>query len=205
MRKIGRIAGVVLAAVMLAGCAGGVYRTYYETGVQASVSRGWTVTDVRVVVPEELTVSEARTYVPDADIVWREDPPGDRKAQIAKILREAVLRAAAPLDGPRPVRIELSVARFHALTFEAENASVNGGVHNVDFTLQVVDARTGAILAGPEFIEAATPAFSGAEAITRRLQGETQKSVISRHVAATVAGWLGIGPDVRGEFSRWGD
>jgi hypothetical protein len=38
-----------------------------------------------------------------------------------------------------------------------------------------------------------------------RRKGITQKSMISNHVAATVAGWLATGPDNRGEFSRQGN
>ena len=38
-----------------------------------------------------------------------------------------------------------------------------------------------------------------------RRKGITQKSMITNHVAATVAGWLGLGPDNRGEFSRQGN
>ncbi len=191
-------------ALLLSAC-GGVYQTSYDAPLDPAVTRAWRVTDVQVVVPPSLTVSEAASLVPRADIVWREDAPGDRKAQIAVILREAVRRGASGLRGGHPVVINVQVARFHALTFEAETRLSDSGVHNIDFTATVLDARTGAVLAGPTFIEAETPAFSGEEARRRRAAGETQRSVITNHVAATVAGWLGIGPDNRGEFSRLGD
>lgn len=196
------ILGVV--AFMLAACSGG-YRTYYENQIDSGVSRGWRVSTVTVSVPDELTVSEALTYIPRADIVWREDPPGDRKAQISAVLRNAIQRGASGLRGPRPVRLVVTVNRFHALTFEAEATNYNGGVHNLDFNVAVLDARTGAELVAPMRIEADVPAFSGAEAVQRRLNGETQRSVITNHVSATIAAWLGIGPDNRGEFSRAGD
>lgn len=38
-----------------------------------------------------------------------------------------------------------------------------------------------------------------------RRKGITQKSMITNHVAATIAGWLGLGPDNRGSFTRQGD
>jgi len=195
---------LLVAAVLLAAC-GGTYRTYYAAPVDASVSRGWKLADVSVVVPETLVVSEEKSLVPRADIVWREDPPGDRRAQVAAIMREAVRRGAAGLPGSQPVRLQIQVTRFHALTFEAETRLEDAGVHNVDFIATVVDARSGAVLAGPEAIQAETSAFSGAQAKRRRAAGETQRSVITNHVAATVAGWLGIGPDNRREFSRLGD
>jgi hypothetical protein len=199
-----KFAGLTLAVALLAACVS-IYETAFDAQLNPAVSRGWNVTDVQVTVPAELVVSEERSLVPDADIVWREGPPGDRKAQIATILRDAVMRGAAPLNGPTPVRILIEVTRFHALTFEAETRLSNAGVHNVNFIVTVVDARSGAVLVGPEDIQAETPAFAGAEAVRARLAGRTQKSVITNHVAETIAAWLGIGPDNRRTFSRLGD
>lgn len=205
MGRLSKLGAFLALAVVLAGCAA-TYRTYYAGRIDPAVSRGWRVADVAVIVPETLSVSEEPSLVPKANIVWREDPAsGDRRQQVATIMRDAVQRGASGLRGPRAVVLQIQVTRFHALTFEAEKRLSNSGVHNIDFVATVRDARSGEILAGPEAIEAATPAFSGAAAVAARAQGQTQKKVISAHVAATVAGWLGIGPDNRGEFSRLGD
>lgn len=195
----------LVSPVFLAACIGGSFRTYYPEAVPADVSRGWRVADVRVSVPETLVVSEAKSLLPTADIVWREDPAGDRRAQVATIMRNATLRGASGLRGSRAVVIEMTMLRFHALTFEAETRMSNAGVHNINFIAQVVDAGTGAVLAGPVEIEASLPALSGAEMRAARARGETQKSQITAHVALTMAGWLGIGADPRGKFSRSGD
>lgn len=197
---------IALGMIILAlGACSTVYRTYYEDRLEADVTRTWRVTDVAVTVPEELTVSEARTFVPVADIVWREDPPGDRKAQIAAVLRNAIQKGVSGLRGQRPVRLQVQVNRFHALTFEAEATHYDAGVHNLDFFVTVIDEHSGSVIAGPERIEADVPAFSGADAVQRRLNGETQRSVITNHVALTIAGWLGVREDNRGEFVRAGD
>lgn len=193
------------ALLLAAGCVGGAFRTYYAAPIAGEISRSWRVTDVRVSVPQSLSVSEAKSLLPDADIVWREDPPGDRRAQVASIMRNAALRGASGLRGARPVVIELTMTRFHALTFEAETRLSNAGVHNIDFIATVVDAATGAVLAGPEPIEASLPALSGAEMRAARARGESQKSQISANVARTIAGWLGTGPDPRKDFSRSGN
>lgn len=194
------------ATLALAGCIGvETFETSYDAPVSASVSKGWRVVDVSVSVPETLTVSEEHTYEPDADIVWREDPIGDRHPQVAAIMKAAIAKGASGLKGPRPVRLMVTMTRFHALTFEAESLNIAGvGVHNVNFTISVVDARSGAVLAGPTAIDAAMPALTGAEMIKARVRGESQKSQISAHVAATIAGWLGIGPDQRDSFVRAG-
>jgi hypothetical protein len=68
----------------------------------------------------------------------------------------------------------------------------------------VVDARTGEVLVPATAIRAETPALSGEQMREARRNGQTQKSMITNHVARTVQGWLAIGPDNRGEFSRQG-
>jgi hypothetical protein len=200
-----RAALLGLSAALLSACvSGGTFKTDY-TPIPANVSTAWRLAEVRVNVPKSLKVSEAKTLLPSADIVWREDPLGDRHAQVGKIMEAAVLRGAQGLRGSRPVIIDITVSRFHALTYEAELSNSDWGVHNVDFTAQVFDARTGEVLVGPTAIRAETPAWSGARMKEARRMGVTQKSMITNHVAATVAGWLGIGPDNRGTFSRQGN
>lgn len=199
--------GLALAAVLLttACIGGGTFRTWYEAPIAAEVSRGWTVTDVTVSVPEGLVVSEAKTILPKADIVWREDPPGDRRAQVADIIRNAAERAVSGLDGAQKVQMNITVTRFHALTMQAETRLDNVGVHNINFVAWITDAKTGVILAGPDPIEAELPALAGDDMRAARARGETQKSQISAHVTRTIAGWLGIGPDPRGSFTRSGN
>jgi hypothetical protein len=155
-------------------------------------------------VPEALVVSEEASIFPKADIVWREDPAGDRKAQVSRIVRDAARAGGAGLRGGRPVYLDVSVRRFHALTFEAERFLSVSGVHDITLVVQVTDARTGEVLAGPAQVEASLPALSGNEMIQARLRGETQKSQISAHLRRVFAGWLGIGPDPRGGFERLG-
>ncbi|MBL9061901.1 DUF6778 family protein [Tabrizicola sp.] len=194
-----------LTATLLSACVGGgTFKTEYDP-VPAALAKSWRLAEVRVSVPKSLSVSEAKTLLPNADIVWREDPLGDRHAQVGKIIQNAVLRGAQGLRGSTPVIISVTVTRFHALTYEAELSSSDWGVHNVDFIAEVVDARTGAVLLPATKIRAETPAWSGARMKAARAKGVTQKSMITNHVAATVAGWLGLGPDNRGTFSRKGN
>lgn len=182
------------SALALAGCSGR-FKTWYAEPLPPEVTRGW-----RVVV----TVSEAKRLEPSADIVWREDPPGDRHAQVAAIMENAIRLGAKGLHGSRPVILQATMSRFHALTFEAETRLSNSGVHNINFVIQVLDARSKEVLVPPVDIDAALPALSGQQMRAARARGETQKSQITYHVAQTIAGWLGTGPDVRGSFTRMG-
>ncbi|WP_374372090.1 DUF6778 family protein [Tabrizicola sp.] len=195
-----------LSALLMSACVGGggKFETDY-TPVPADLAKSWRLAEVRVSVPQTLVVSEAKTLLPRADIVWREDPLGDRHAQVGKIIQAAVLRGAQGLRGSRPVIIDITVIRFHALTFEAELSNHDWGVHNIDLVAQVVDARSGAVLLPATKIRAETPAWSGERMKAARRKGITQKSMITNHVAATIAGWLGLGPDNRGSFTRQGD
>lgn len=74
------------------------------------------VEKINVIVPKSLLVSEANRYYPSGDIVWREDPPGDRHAQVAAIFEDAMARGAAKVQGDVPIIIDIQVLRFHALT-----------------------------------------------------------------------------------------
>ena len=200
-----RFALLGAASLLLSACVGGArFKTEYDR-LSPDVTRAWRLADVRVTVPKTLTVSEAKSLLPNADIVWREDPLGDRYAQVARIMDDAVTRGAQGLRGARPVFIDVTVTRFHALTFEAERRGQSWGVHNIKFTAQVTDARTGQVLLPPTPIRAELPALSGQQMREARQKGITQKSMITNHVARTVAGWLGTGPDNRGEFSRQGN
>ncbi len=191
------------SVVVAAGCVSTTFRTDYQP-LDPQMTKDWTVTRVSVQAPRSLSVSEARSHLPNADIVWREDPAGDRLAQVERIMTDAIRAGARPLKGKRPVAIEATVTRFHAMTFEAESLSFQTGVHDVEFDARIVDARTGQPLVAPTHVNASFPAMTGARMAMARSQGDSQKKQITRRVAAAVAGWLGVGPDVREVFPRLG-
>jgi len=202
MRKFFLIAA---AAVALASC-GQSWKTDYSDVIDPAVSRGWRVTAVNVTVPRTLTVSERETYAPDADIVWREDElgPTDRYQQVDAIMTDAIRRGSSGLRGSKPVQINATVSQFHALTNKTRQRLENSGIHNIVFSAQVVDARTGAPLSPVDEIFAEFPAYTGSQARAAMVQGQTQKVRITDHVASVVSGWLGTGPDVRRTFTRSG-
>lgn len=198
LTKLLGIAGLAL----LAGC-GGTFRTYYPDAVPAAQSATWRLSSVTVTAPRALSVSEEETFLPRADIVWREDQPGNRYQQVEALMKAAVEKGASGLKGTRPVTIDVTMTRFHAMTFLAE-AKAPGGVHDVEFDLRVRDARSGAVLFGPEHVEASFPAMTGEQMVRARLAGQSQRSQITAHVAGTIRGILGLGPDARQTFSSIG-
>ncbi|HHI71164.1 MAG TPA: hypothetical protein ENJ91_09185 [Rhodobacteraceae bacterium] len=196
----------LVGALAVSACGGGNWATDYPDTIDPKVSKGWRVVSVDVRVPETLTVSEANTYAPNADIVWREDPfgQGTRYEQVDKIMTAAVKRGAKVLHGRKPVKLVIIMQQFHALTERTRATLQNAGVHDIKFTAQVFDARTGKPLTSADFIRADLIAYVGDQAIAAERQGLTQKVRITNHVAKVISGWLSHKVDVRGSFTRNG-
>lgn len=195
---------LLIGFLALAGCGSGDWRTAYGDVIDPAVSKTWRVSSIQVEVPETLSVSEENSYAPEADIVWREDPPGNRYEQVKAIMTKAAEVGTQDLRGSHPVRLVIQVSEFHALSQKTRATLEHTGVHNITFVAQVIDDRTGAELSPPDTIRADLVALSGAEAIIAVSQGQTQKVRIISHVSKVIAGWLGQGPDVRGSFTRRG-
>jgi hypothetical protein len=49
-------------------------------------------------------------------------------------------------------------------------------------------------------VRASLLANTGTNAIVAARAGQTERARIVDHIAATTAGWLGVGPDARGSF-----
>ena len=190
------------SASLLAGCAGR-WEVAYEQGLNPAVTRGWTVGQVIATVPEFLTVSNDNSLAPNADIVWHGEPFGDRKEQVAAILKEAVTNAVAPLSGPRAVAISIQVLHFHGVTPVSTNRAP-GAVHNIRFRIVAYDARSIEPLTPIEVIDADLEANVGASAVTAALEGQTERVRIVDHLTRVTEGWLGIGPDPRMSFVSYG-
>jgi hypothetical protein len=144
-------------------------------------TQDWSVTGIDIVVPRTLTVSEANSIKPNADIVWREDPLGDRYVQVETILREALTPVLQPREGAATdVVVQIEVIRFHALTERARYTV--GGEHEVEFMLTVRHAQTGEILSGPRAVDLTFRAHGGQAAIQAEAQGITQRVAITERL-----------------------
>lgn len=146
----------------------------------SELSSNWKLVDVQVNVPENLSVSEANRYYPLADIVWRGDVYGDRRAQITSLMDDAMTQGLSHLDGARPVIFSITVSRFHSLTEKARYSV--GGVHNIKYILTVLDAATGKPLHGPIETEVDLKAYGGVQAFEAERRGHTQKVRITSHL-----------------------
>lgn len=190
-------------AGLVAGCGAG-WKVDYPQALDPAVTRGWRVADVRVSVPETLTTSDVNSWTPDYDIVWHGDPPGDRRAQVAAVMTSALRAGTADLTGPRPVVLAVTVQQFHAITPKVEQYLSFSGVHDIRFTIQVIDARSRKPLTEVTRVEADAPALVGKAARDARARGYTQKQEVIDGVAKVIRGYFGTGPDPRHNFSRLG-
>lgn len=139
---------------------------------------------ISVDVPRSLEVSEANRYLPAGDIVWREDPVGDRYAQVEAIFDAGFKKGTQSLNGNTPVSLYVQVMRFHALTEKARYST--GGVHSIKFGLAVRDLNSGRIIGEPRIIEADLKAFGGSTALAAEAEGQTQKTRITDHLAEVI-------------------
>ncbi|WP_104019319.1 DUF6778 family protein [Roseovarius nitratireducens] len=156
------------------------------------------VQEVRVRVPRSLRVSEANRYLPGGDIVWREDPPGDRHAQVAAILEQGLERGVAALPvGVVPVVLDVELTKFHALSEKARYTF--GGVHAIQFTYTLRDPETGVALTEPKFVKADFKALGGQKAIAAERRGITQKVRITGQLANVILAELGAGDGYRAQ------
>ena len=196
---------VALALTLgVAGCASSSWETAY-TQLDAAQTANWRVARVDVSAPATLTTSEVNGYVPDYDVVWHGEPFGDRRAQAAAITRDGISRGATSvLRGGKPVVISATLSQFHALTPKARSMNGNVGIHNIHYTVQVLDAATGAPLTQPQFIRAETPGLTGDAAKQAEARGYSQRDEIVNHLSRVTSNWLGYGDDPRGGFNRTG-
>lgn len=149
------------------------------------------VQEIRVTVPKSLKVSEANSYYPMGDIVWREDAPGDRHAQVKAIFETALARGVGDgVPGGMPVLLDVQVTRFHALSEKARYTI--GGMHSIHFTATLRHPETGAPYGPAKPIKASFKAYGGQAAIAAERQGITQKVRITDHLAQVIRGELGL-------------
>jgi hypothetical protein len=178
------IAGLALALSVTA-CASteNVSRNKVLEAVPQAIEQektAYKVQQLSVTVPGELTVSEANRFLPMSDIVWREDPLGDRKQQVQSILANAIAQGVSKVEEGRPVTMEVRMNKFHALTEKARYTT--GGRHNINFDYVLRDATTGVPIADAKNVDVKFKAYGGARAVSAMAHGDTQKVRITKHI-----------------------
>ncbi|OAN84299.1 hypothetical protein A8B78_07475 [Jannaschia sp. EhC01] len=145
----------------------------------------WDVVGVEVDVPRTLTSSEANTIKPRADIVWREDPMGDRHTQVDELMTAALEPAFEAVNGTIPVMIYIEVTRFHAQTQRVRYSNIPSE-QEIEFNLTATHAETGELLSGPTHVDLTFMALGGDDAIAADAAGITQRARITERLVRWV-------------------
>lgn len=191
--------GFLALFLVLSGCGGTTSDGHlkaeakaFEQPIAASAGtvESWKLVRVDVTVDPSLKVSkDPNVQFPREGIVWYGEPYGDRRAQVDKIVTDAVTRGASGLRGNRPVVLDVDLKLFHAVTPRAENNSYYAW-HDIQFIITVRDADTGKVLETSVPINADLEAYRRESAKEADLKGETQKVRISRRISSVVYSWL---------------
>ena len=88
------------------------------------------------------------------------------------------------MDGLLPIRLDIRVERFHAMTEKARYTT--GGVHSITFAMQIRDFTTGAAIGEVRLVKADLNAFGGQQASRAEASGLTQKVRITNHLAEVI-------------------
>ncbi len=183
----------MVAAAALSACAGAPIETTRNAPAtapadqlaSAPVPTSFNIQSVVVNVPRTLTVSERNRFYPGGDIVWREDPLGDRYVQVQKIVEDAMVRGVREMTpGTVPATLHIEIKRFHALTEKARYTV--GGVHAIQFLMQLRNPETGQPYGEPKFVKADFDALGGQAAVRAEQAGQTQKVRITNHLAGVI-------------------
>ena len=149
------------------------------------------IAQVNVNVPKSLTVTEDSVSLkPRADILWQEEPQGDRHKQVDDIMTEALAKGVATANGPRAVVLDVTMTQFHATNAAARRFV--GGDQEIGFNYVLRDARTGENLMQPVAIRTAFKSLSGQRARAAEAAGINQEYRIRAYVAKFIAAELGL-------------
>lgn len=201
-----KLAFVLAASLAVAGCAGGgTFKTDYVP-LDPAQTAGWRVAAVNVTVPDSLTTTEDPSYIPRADIVWHGDPPGDRKAQVAQIMKEGLTAGGKAVNGRTPVVLNATLVKFHATTRAARyNPYGYGAVDDLRYQIVVTDTA-GNPLTEPQLVYGDFPAKVRTEADVEDARGNTERVQYVNHIKAITAHWLtSREPDPRMTFTSAGE
>ncbi|MCA0043601.1 DUF6778 family protein [Celeribacter litoreus] len=158
------------------------------TGAEVSenmVTPDFRVQSLEVIVPEDLTVSEDNTIKPRVDIVWHEDPFGNRYAQVQSVMEEGLRMGTRTLRGSQPVKVEVELIRFHAQTDRVRYSKIPSE-HEIEFYMTVTDARSGEVIIPARYVNATFPAFGGEMALAADIAGITQRKRITERLSDVI-------------------
>lgn len=193
--------GVVasLARATGASAQGSLWRTHYKSPISTFETNRWSVDGINVQIHPNARLSGGA-----ANIVWTGKGPGSASAKVSALMKEATALGSQKLRGRRKVGLEIVIHDFKSPTTRVRRIErTDVGVHHINFSISVVDTKSGNLLLAPTIIEADLEALTGSFAKAFAAQRQDQKARVTQHLASVVQGFMGQGPDPRRKFSRY--
>ena len=181
MSVIARV-GAICCLMILAACAGG-----QVAAPPAGQASGWTITDSSVRFGPDIGRTESGVNF-NSNFVWDGYTGGNRKKQVVALFENAIDDVAATMSGPRDVKLNVVVTRFHALTNDSRVWCC--GEHNIVADLEVVDARSGDVLASGQDVYLGRVALGGIPGLVATAAGRDQIVRVREGIARGVRDWL---------------
>ncbi len=180
MSYLARIAAV-FGLVVLAACASA------PAPVGANVA-AWSLDGVAVRFGPDVARTASGTEF-GSNFVWDGLNGGNRKKQVVAMFRNAAAEVGrAAMTGSQPVRMNITVNYFHALTDSARLWCC--GEHRILADLQVVDAGSGAVLASGENVYLGRVALGGVPGLIAEAAGRDQATRVREGIANGIRAWL---------------
>lgn len=197
-----KIFSIFLASLFVGQTAfaqGSTWRTYYESPISTSETRKWNVAAINVSI-----LPTARLSGSSANIVWHGEGKGQTSDRVRDIVAVATKLGAQKLRGRREVDLNMVIYDFKSPTPSVRRSKrTDIGVHHINFSIEIRDSKTQALILRPTIIEADLEALTGDFAKAFEAQRQGQKARVTQHLASVVQGFLGQGPDPRRRFTRY--
>ena len=194
-KRAGAAVAVVSSLLVLGACIAPIKAQQdfkYGAVVSQEERSSWRLASIFVEIPDGMQVSDepTRRYPDPEKIVWYGDGPGQVKHQVQDLVTSGVKGGTAnALKGHKPVHILVRLRQFHAMTPRARISSLQLGVHEIMFDIEV-RSTDGELIVAEANVNADLDAYSGAKAYEAEARGETQRVRITRRIEEVISTWL---------------
>ena len=182
MSIVARLFAICSLAV-LASC-GAASNSAPGTGAAAA----WKIADSQIRFGPDISPTATGTDY-NSNFVWDGYSGGNRKRQVVGLFRTAIADVAGAQSGSQPVKLNVVVTKFHAITGPAQTWCC--GKHNIVADLEVVDPESGTVLAAQPGVYLGTVALGGIPGIIANAAGNDQITRVRKAIAKGIAGWMG--------------
>ena len=147
----------------------------------------WTIAESSIRFGPEIDRTASGTEF-SSNFVWDGYNGGNRKKQVVGLFKAAIGDVASRMSGSQPVKLNVVVTRFHALTPDMETWCC--GQHNIVADLEVADPESGMVLASGQGVYLGRTALGGIPGLIANAAGRDQVVRVREGITKGIATWL---------------